>query len=390
LPSEWKTHTLIWRNKADLEEHSLEDLFNSLKIYEAEVKHFSSIGNPTQNLAFVSSSNTDSTNDSVSAATSVFVVCAKLPVDGSKMADGHVNMRARRFLQKTGRNLGDNKGLKSVEARLVVYKQNKSILEENIKLLNMKVQARDTALVTLRQKLNQTEQERDDLKLKLDKFQTSSKNLTKLLASQTNEKHGLGYFSSKSDCESLSPSSPSDRLEPSDGYHAVPPPITGTFIPPKPDLVFHTAPIDVDTNHSAFTVQLSPSKPTQDLSHTNRPSAPIIKDWVYDSEDESETNDPQSVPSFVQSSEQVKTPRHSVQPCSLSLLDEYLPQWDDHLATQKQESELEWKNPFVEKNGEDHTILYLSKEEENNNDFPYPKFQNFKKVAAQIINQHEE
>nr|GEV99339.1 ribonuclease H-like domain-containing protein [Tanacetum cinerariifolium] len=28
LPSEWKTHTLIWRNKADLEEHSLDDLFN--------------------------------------------------------------------------------------------------------------------------------------------------------------------------------------------------------------------------------------------------------------------------------------------------------------------------------------------------------------------------
>nr|GEW66496.1 hypothetical protein [Tanacetum cinerariifolium] len=57
LPSEWKTHTLIWRNKADLEEHSLDDLFNSLKIYEAEVKHSSSTGNPTQNLAFVSSSN---------------------------------------------------------------------------------------------------------------------------------------------------------------------------------------------------------------------------------------------------------------------------------------------------------------------------------------------
>nr|GEV30946.1 ribonuclease H-like domain-containing protein [Tanacetum cinerariifolium] len=70
--SEWKTHTLIWRNKANLEEHSLDDLFNSLRIYETEVKHSSSPGNPTQNIAFVSSSNTDSTIDSVSAATSVF------------------------------------------------------------------------------------------------------------------------------------------------------------------------------------------------------------------------------------------------------------------------------------------------------------------------------
>nr|GEY49637.1 putative ribonuclease H-like domain-containing protein [Tanacetum cinerariifolium] len=38
LPTEWRTHTLIWRNKTDLEEQSLDDLFNSLKIYEAEVK----------------------------------------------------------------------------------------------------------------------------------------------------------------------------------------------------------------------------------------------------------------------------------------------------------------------------------------------------------------
>nr|GEV42146.1 hypothetical protein [Tanacetum cinerariifolium] len=37
LPTEWRTYTLIWRNKTDLEEQSLDDLFNSLKIYEAEI-----------------------------------------------------------------------------------------------------------------------------------------------------------------------------------------------------------------------------------------------------------------------------------------------------------------------------------------------------------------
>nr|GEV79073.1 putative ribonuclease H-like domain-containing protein [Tanacetum cinerariifolium] len=66
-------------------------------------------------------------------------------------------------------------------------------------------------------------------------------------------------------------------------------------MPPKPDLVFHTAPIAVETGHSAFTVQLSPSKPAQDLSHTSRPTAPIIEDWVSDSEDEFETNAPQII-----------------------------------------------------------------------------------------------
>nr|GEX02205.1 putative ribonuclease H-like domain-containing protein [Tanacetum cinerariifolium] len=92
-------------------------------------------------------------------------------------------------------------GLESVEARLLVYKQNE-------------------------QKLKKAEKDRDDLKLKLEKFQTSSKNLTELLASQKSEKTGLGYnsqvftkamfdcdtyYSSESECESWPPSSLYDR-----------------------------------------------------------------------------------------------------------------------------------------------------------------------------------
>nr|GFA47014.1 hypothetical protein [Tanacetum cinerariifolium] len=63
---------------------------------------------------------------------------------------------------------------------------------------------------------------------------------------------------------------------------------------------------------SSSDTELSSTKPAQDLSHTNRPTAFIIEDWVSDSEDESETKAPQIVSSFVQSSEQVKTLRHSV------------------------------------------------------------------------------
>nr|GEU63963.1 retrovirus-related Pol polyprotein from transposon TNT 1-94 [Tanacetum cinerariifolium] len=58
--------------------------------------------------------------------------------------------------------------------------------------------------------------------------------------------------------------------------------------------------------------ELSPTKPANDVSHTHRPSTPIIADWVSDSEDESETKKPSNVPSFVQSTEQVKSPRPSV------------------------------------------------------------------------------
>nr|GEW55006.1 hypothetical protein [Tanacetum cinerariifolium] len=77
----------------------------------------------------------------------------------------------------------------------------------------------------------------------------------------------------------------------------------GTFMPPKPDLVFNTAPTAAETDHLAFNVQLSPTKPAQDVSHTTRPIAPIIEDWVCDSENESETKAPQFVPSFAQSSD---------------------------------------------------------------------------------------
>nr|GEX96573.1 hypothetical protein [Tanacetum cinerariifolium] len=64
----------------DLEDKSLDDLFNSLKIYESEAKHFSSQSSDSQNLAFVSTTQADSINDLVSAAVNVSAVGAKLSV----------------------------------------------------------------------------------------------------------------------------------------------------------------------------------------------------------------------------------------------------------------------------------------------------------------------
>nr|GEV59488.1 reverse transcriptase domain-containing protein [Tanacetum cinerariifolium] len=90
-------------------------------------------------------------------------------------------------------------------------------------------------------------------------------------------------YSSKSDTDSWSHSNLYDRFVPSGGYHAVPPPMTETFMPPKPDLVFHTPPLD-ENEHLAFNVQLSPTKPEQDLPSIS--SALIIEDWVSDSEEE--------------------------------------------------------------------------------------------------------
>nr|GFB98180.1 hypothetical protein [Tanacetum cinerariifolium] len=116
LPSEWKTHTLIWRNKDNLEEHSHDDLFNSLRIYKAKVKHSFTPGNPTQNSVFVSSSNTDSITDSVSAATSVFAVFAQLPVSSHPNIDSLSNVVIFSLFasQSTSPQL-DNEDLKQID-----------------------------------------------------------------------------------------------------------------------------------------------------------------------------------------------------------------------------------------------------------------------------------
>nr|GFA40427.1 hypothetical protein [Tanacetum cinerariifolium] len=139
---------LIWRNKPDLESLSMDDLYNNLKIYEAEVMRSSSTTQNTQNIAFMSSNNTDNTNKVVNTAHDVSAASSKtnassLPnVDSlsdamiysffaiqsdSPQLDNEdlkqfnpddleeidlkwqmamLTMKAGRFLQKTGRNLG--------------------------------------------------------------------------------------------------------------------------------------------------------------------------------------------------------------------------------------------------------------------------------------------
>nr|GEY71218.1 hypothetical protein [Tanacetum cinerariifolium] len=258
LPSEWKTHTLIWRNKTDLEDKSLDDLFNSLKIYESEVKHSSSIGTDSHNLAFVSSTSTDSTTDSVSAAVNVSAVGAKLTastlpnidVDDLKEIDlkwqmAMLTMRARRFLQKAGRNLGAN-GPTSMGFDMAKC--------DGTGTYDWSYQA-----------------EEEPTNFALMAFTSSSSN-----SSSDNEPPSNLYV----------------RFVPSGGYHVVLPLVTRTFMPPKPNLVFHTPPSD-ENEHLAFNVQLSLTNSEQYLS--SRPSAPIIKDWVFDFEEDDMPQAPISV-----------------------------------------------------------------------------------------------
>nr|GEU88546.1 copia protein [Tanacetum cinerariifolium] len=98
---------------------NLDDMFNNLKIYEAEVKSSSSTSPTIQNIAFVSSQNTNNTNESVSDVTSVSAASTKVPVSALPNVDNlsddviysffaSQSNSPQRFLQRTGRNLGAN------------------------------------------------------------------------------------------------------------------------------------------------------------------------------------------------------------------------------------------------------------------------------------------
>nr|GEV27268.1 proline-rich receptor-like protein kinase PERK9 [Tanacetum cinerariifolium] len=350
LSPEWNTHAVVWRNKADLDTISMDDLYNNLKVYEPEVKGMSSSNSSTQNMDFVSSSNSN-TNRAVNTAHGVSTASTQVNTVISTNIDSlsdaiiyaflmaMLTMRAIRFLKKTGRNLSVNgneairfdksnvecynchkrrhfarecialrtqdtkqkestrrtvpvktttfkalvscdglgeydwsdqaeeglhfvlmtytstssdskvstdstctksclksvkilkshneqlskdlkksklmvlgyeTGLKSVEERLKIFKTNESIYLEDIKVLKVEIQMKDIAIKELRRKLEIAEKEKDNLQLKVDKFENASKTLNKLIDCQIvdNCKKGLGYES----------------------YNAVPPPYTGNFI----------------------------------------------------------------------------------------------------------------------------------------------------------------
>nr|GEX71066.1 hypothetical protein [Tanacetum cinerariifolium] len=146
LPPAWKTHTLIMRNKFDLDTLNMDDLYNNLKVYEAEMKVQSRSSLNSQNMAFVSTDNTSSTNKAVNTAHSVSAANSQGQASTLTYADdvmfsffsnrsnspqldnedleqidtddleemdlkwqvAMLTMRVKRFIKKTGRNLNFN------------------------------------------------------------------------------------------------------------------------------------------------------------------------------------------------------------------------------------------------------------------------------------------
>ncbi|GJT01252.1 ribonuclease H-like domain-containing protein [Tanacetum coccineum] len=147
-------------------------------------------------------------------------------------------------------------GLESVEASILVYKKTESIYEEDIKALKCEIHLREIVITELRRKLELAQKQKDEIQLTVENFENSSKNLSKLI-----------------DCQIV------DKCKTSLGYNVVPPPNTGIFMPPKPDLSFFVKK-HVVKNSEAKASKVKP----KEVRKNN--GAPIIKDWVSDNKED--------------------------------------------------------------------------------------------------------
>ncbi|GJU94204.1 putative ribonuclease H-like domain-containing protein [Tanacetum coccineum] len=353
LPSAWNNIALIMRNKSDLDTLSMDDLYNNLKVYESEIKVQSSSSSNSQNVAFVSSENTSSTNEAVNTAYEVSTASSQgqsssltyaddfmfsffsnqsnspqldnkdleqIDTDDLKEMDlkwqvAMLTMRVKRFLKKTGRNLNFN-GKKTVgfdKTKVECYNCHRrgwglggydwSFQAEegitNFALMAYTSQGLSSSSSS-DSELEEALKEKDDLKLKLEKFEESSKNLTKLINSQISAKDKVGLVN--------------DRFKTVEGFHAVPPPYTRNYMPSRPDLSFAGLDDSVYKTKVSETITSKTSKDNLEKPKTVRPSAPIIEDWDTDSDNDSvfRPKSDQTKPkftkiNFVKSDENVKS-----------------------------------------------------------------------------------
>ncbi|GJV75972.1 putative ribonuclease H-like domain-containing protein [Tanacetum coccineum] len=334
---------LIMRNKEAIDELDINDLYNKLKVFEADIKGSSGSSSNSQNVAFLSAEDINSSNE-VNTANDVSTAAddedleqidhddleemdLKWQVAMLSMRRGHFARECKAQRNQGNRNgdasyrsrdntrrtvpvdtsnalvvqdnalivqdgLGYNwsyiaqdeptefalmaytsnssgfdteanleiiayqLGLESVEAQLIVHQKNKVVYEEKIAVLEFEIKDKGNAVIRLKNLLDETLREKDDLKAKLEQFQTSTKNLNKLINSQlsTKDKTGLGYrdqlnHSDSSGSEVLNSvfdsrssdgddNQTNDRFKKGDGYHVVPFPLTGNYMPPLADLSF--------------------------------------------------------------------------------------------------------------------------------------------------------
>ncbi|GJY86589.1 ribonuclease H-like domain-containing protein [Tanacetum coccineum] len=261
LPSSWNNVALIMRNKDSIDDLDIDDLYNNLKVFETDIKGSSESSSNSQNVAFLFAEDTSSSNEVNTANSSN---SPQLDDEDLEQIDHNdleemdlkwqvamLSMRVKRFYKNTGRKLIFNGkepiGFdKTKDNALIVqdrlgYDWSYIAQDEPTEFALMAYTSNTSGSNT---ELDETLREKDYLKAKLEQFETSSKNLNKLINSQisSKDKTGLGYgdqlnendssgselFNSVFDSRSSDgdDNQTNDRFKKDNGYHVVPPPLT--------------------------------------------------------------------------------------------------------------------------------------------------------------------
>ncbi|GKA18172.1 putative ribonuclease H-like domain-containing protein [Tanacetum coccineum] len=278
LPSEWKTHALIWRNIQEIKTISSDDFYNNLKIYEPKILGLSSTSQNPQNVAFVSSNSTNSNNSTNEA---------------DNTTDG-------------------------------IYYQAEEEHPINFALMGVTIQI---FRISSFQILSQV----------IDKFKTR---LGYNAAYSTVASPAVKSFVNSSE---MLENQEYNKYKSDKGYHAVPPPFTGNFIPHKPDLTFideivESENLDVTTvvtpsndktfesNHEFANVKSNGDAVESKTVRKNNFRPPVIEDWNSDDDSEVEIiPKDKTVSSSTKKIKLVKSARETVEKVETSKQNKHYP-----------------------------------------------------------------
>ncbi|GJX38359.1 hypothetical protein Tco_0251662, partial [Tanacetum coccineum] len=384
LPSAWSQVSLIMRTKPGVDSLIFDDLYNNLRVFESDVKGYTASSSSTHNVAFVSK-NTSGTNDistayDVSTSTGHNSQCENNPSSYSFLANqsscpqldhedldqldefdleemdlkwqvAMISMRMKKFYKKTGHFAKEcrSKGNQDSRRRDAWNTENKD--KDNGRRSGK--QEEPKALVTLDgDGVDWTSHSEDEQEKYALMAYSNSGSDTEMSAK---DKAGLGYgdqmnkgvlsyenevfrslFNSRS--SDIEDSPVNDRYV--EGMHAVPPLMTGIYIPSGPDKEIddsqftygpkQSKPIESDARSSDFNscesnsseeiLESMPEPVVNKPKVVSQPKvwsdAPIIEEYESDSDDEhvSLPTKEQETPSFafVNTVKHVKTPRQTV------------------------------------------------------------------------------
>ncbi|GJR03326.1 ribonuclease H-like domain-containing protein [Tanacetum coccineum] len=116
LSQEWTMHTIVWRNKPEIETLSLDDLFNNLKAYESEVKGTSNSTTNSHNVAFLSTGSTNNASGAVNTPQGVNTASTQGAANSSKLSENFSNAMIYSFFASQPSILQlDNEDLQQID-----------------------------------------------------------------------------------------------------------------------------------------------------------------------------------------------------------------------------------------------------------------------------------